>query len=173
MDRFFNKSLIKQALLTPEMVQELLHYDPLTGAMSWKVSRGRVKAGGRAGKLCKQGYWVVRINYQEYLAHRLAWLMMTGEWPQDMIDHENGKRFDNRWQNLRASCNGHNQQNRTKTWSKVGLLGVVAKGKKFAAQIYVDGKGRHLGCFKTKEEAHMAYLAAKQIHHPHAFVAAH
>ena len=50
-----------------------------------------------------------------------------------------------------------------------GALGVgpLPNGK-FKAQIVVNGKNRHLGCFETVEEASGAYLAAKRKHHPFA-----
>ena len=38
--------------------------------------------------------------------------------------------------------------------------------QKWQAQIYINGKAKYLGLFKTKEEAHAAYLAAKRELHP-------
>ena len=37
--------------------------------------------------------------------------------------------------------------------------------KRFRAHIYVDAKAIYLGSFKTEEEAHAAYKAAKLIYH--------
>lgn len=170
MDRFFNKQLIKQAALTSEMAHQLLHYDPLTGSMTWKVRRGSSKAGSRAGSLHHSGYMVVKIDHVNYLVHRLAWLMQTGSWPEELVDHRNGKSFDNRWENLRAASHALNQQNRVACIAKSGLMGVRKRGRLFWAQITVNKVTRQLGGFKTPEEAHSAYLAAKQIHHPHAFI---
>lgn len=48
-----------------------------------------------------------------FLAHRLVWLYMTGKWPENQIDHDNGDATDNRWVNLddvTRSKNGMNQK---------------------------------------------------------------
>lgn len=160
-----------QSALSATRLRQILHYDPLTGEFRWKVRHGRSAAGTRAGTLNTAKYWVISINCIRYRAHRLAWLYMTGEWPEFLIDHENGKGYDNRWTNLREATHAFNTQNKVKCASKVGLMGVTTNGRLFRAQITVKGRCRCIGSYKTAEEAHIAYLAAKKIHHPHAFVA--
>lgn len=46
--------------------------------------------------------------------------------------------------------------------STTGVLGVYKKSNRFIAQIKINKKKIHLGSFKTKEEAHQAYLKAKE-----------
>lgn len=161
----------KQDRLTADQVRDILHYNQLNGEFRWKVRAGRHQPGTRAGSLDTGKYWRIKIKGISYFAHRLAWLHMTGEWPEHLVDHENGKTYDNRWTNLRNATPAFNQQNKVKCTGKVGLMGVTTDGKLFKAQITVRGRCRRIGSYKTPEEAHIAYLAAKKIHHPHAFVA--
>lgn len=154
--------------LTAERARDLLSYCPETGAMTWNVRRKGVRVGGVAGHLHKAGYRRIRIDYQIYLAHRLAWLITHGSWPSDQIDHINGVRHDNRLANLREATNTENQQNQRKAMvdNKSGFLGVREQHGKFSAQIKVNGRYHHIGRFATAEEAHSAYRARKRELHP-------
>ncbi len=152
-------------MITYHRLLELLDYDPATGMFRWRVKRHRVKAGTVAGCLHGTGYVVISADGQIYLAHRLAWLWMTGKWPSDDIDHANLDRSDNRWSNLREATRSQNRANAPiHAHNKVRLKGVYrapAKlDKPFRAEIRKDGKRYFLGYFKTKEEAHAAYGAA-------------
>ena len=156
--------------LTADEVRERFDYCKRTGVLTRRIQMGPQKAGAKVTNINAQGYVTVSIKNKKYLAHRIIWLWVTGEWPENWVDHRNGKRHDNRWRNLRQADCAYNNQNRTRSWGKVGMLGVVAAGRKFAAQITVNGRSRRLGTFPTAEAAHMAYIAAKQIHHPHAHI---
>lgn len=106
----------------------------------------------------------ITLKGKDYLSHRLAWFYMTGAWPEQEIDHINGVRDDNRFANLREADRQINCQNVRKPYknNRTGLLGVKPSLGKFVARIYVDGKERHLGTFKTPGLAHAAYVAAKR-----------
>jgi hypothetical protein len=95
---------------------------------------------------------------------------MTGVSPKNYIDHINGNRSDNRFSNLREATHAQNRAN-SKHTNKIGLKGVglikwIPEGKRrWRAQITHNKKVIHLGCFHTKEEAHLAYCdAAKKLH---------
>jgi len=95
----------------------------------------------------------------------MAWLYMTGSWPAAEIDHRNGNKSDNRWENLRDVQPVVNQQNkrRAQSNSKTGFLGVMVSGDgRFCARIRVNGRNKHLGSFRSPELAHAAYLMAKR-----------
>jgi hypothetical protein len=101
---------MKSHELTHEMLLKRVRYDPLTGIFT------RVKYHGRAsGTPDKDGYLKISIRGAKYQAHRLAWLYMTGTLaPVDMhVDHINGIRDDNRWENLRLTTPTENQSYRT------------------------------------------------------------
>lgn len=147
-------------MLTAAELRELLHYEPSTGTFTWLVDKAStVKAGRVAGGLDGEGYIKIKINYKFYLAHRLAWLYMTGAWPERHIDHINGERPDNRWCNLRPADKIQNGANRrTGKNNTSGIKGVrwCSITDKWQARL----RRKHLGSYATKEEAAAAYAAA-------------
>lgn len=157
--------------LTAERLREVLAYDPESGLFTWLIRPSMaVRIGDVAGSLSDKGYLIIRINKQNYKGHRLAWLYIKGEWPVDQIDHINHVKSDNRVANLRAVTNAENGQNRDRPHrnSKSGVRGVhyVAARDRWCASIRVSGRLRHVGHYKTAEEAHQAYLNAKAELHP-------
>jgi hypothetical protein len=114
--------------------------------------------GERIDKTYSNGYSYVCFNGVWHSAHRLAWYIVTGKFPENEIDHINNCRSDNRFSNLREATKSQNQANGNcgKGYSK--------NGNKWKAAIKVNGKQIHLGTFQTKEEAASAYLAARHKH---------
>lgn len=154
--------------LTLQELKSLLAYDPDTGNLTWLNPLSvRVKPGDRAGSVSGQGYVTVRIKGTLYYAHRLAFLFMTGKWPEKLVDHIDGDRKNNRWSNLREATRQENAMNLhgAHADSATGVLGVSKRGAKFRAYITVDGKQKHLGYHETEEEASEAYQAQKQVLH--------
>ena len=159
-------------LLTAERLREILRYDPGTGQFACLVTRSNngAKAGAIAGTRKTNGYVYIQINHRMYLAHRLAWLYMTGEWPSREVDHEDTDPSNNRWSNLRLATSGENSQNQRRPGRRntSGYLGVSydkSRGK-YAATIGLNGRTIHLGRHDTPEEAHAAYVKAKRELHP-------
>jgi hypothetical protein len=152
-------------MITQERLRELVHYCPETGIFTHLESKGRKKAGTTAGSLRLDEYVYIMISGTRAMAHRFAWLYMTGEWPVADIDHIDGNKSNNSFNNLRdvsRSVNAQNQ-NRAKRTSKTGYLGVRYHGpNKFVAAISVNGKSIYLGVFGDSLDAHNAYLTAKR-----------
>jgi hypothetical protein len=150
-----------QYTLTPSRLREVVHYDPSSGVFVWLIApAGRFRVGGVAGSRHSQGYRKIMIDRHSYLAHRLAWLWMTGKWPVAQIDHINLDKNDNHWSNLRLATNSQNCANRNAQRNNTsGFKGVYwhKLGRKWAAQIWVFGECIYLGLFDTAEEAHAAY----------------
>jgi hypothetical protein len=123
------------------------------------------KKGQIAGYIDSSGYRQVRLNGKAVLVHRIIWVMHYDTYP-DQIDHINRDRLDNRLCNLRASNNTLNQHNATKRKdNSSGFQGVGYKNNRWVARITAYGKRHHLGSFRSPEEAHKAYLDAKEVLH--------
>lgn len=162
--------------ITPEIVRELLHYDPETGIFTWR-ERGRhwfqsyrsyrswngKNTGKRAGytHTDQSGYQCRCIQFlgNPTHEHRLAWLWMTDEPLPCQIDHENRIATDNRWSNLRAAdftTNARNaSMNRTNTSGYAGVSWVKRLGK-WKAYCGLDGKPRYLGVYSDINDAAQA-----------------
>jgi hypothetical protein len=80
--------------------------------------------------------------------------------PDNMqIDHINHNGLDNRKENLRLVTSRGNHLNRLNP-NKCGYPGLTKSWKKYRAQININGKKKHLGVFKTPEEAYAKYMEA-------------
>jgi hypothetical protein len=152
--------------LSQEKLKELLEYNPDTGVFIRKIRSGKnVKIGDVAGCLTNHGYISIRLFNRPFYVHRLVWLYIHGIWPEHDIDHINGIRKDNRLINLREAARFQNMQNvyRARSNNISGYLGVSYDrvGRNYYAQITLNGVVKHLGHFKTAEEASERYLSEK------------
>lgn len=154
--------------LTAEQLRDALIYDPATGNFVSRKDSSNRPAGTPCGSRCKGGYLIISVQGGRWFAHRLAWLYMTGKWPNDQIDHINGLRADNRFENLRDVDRFGNTQNlhKAKNRSKTGLLGVSPHQGRWRAMIHTRGKTTHIGMFSDQAAAHAAYIEAKRRLHP-------
>lgn len=150
-------------MITQGRLKEVLSYDPSTGSFVWIVTRRGLRAGSTAGGVRPDGYVRICVDGKLYYAHRLAFLFMEGEWPDDVIDHANGNPSDNRWVNLRAATQTQNLGNTAKRKLR-GYKGACFQKEKtkWRAVIQIDRKQRSLGLFDSELEAHAAYCEAAQ-----------
>lgn len=120
--------------------------------------------GDRAGTKSGSGYRHLSINRRLYMEHRLAWLYMTGSWPNLEIDHRNGIRDDNRFANLREVTVSQNRMNSLGQKRRVGPYPGVYQTKDgvFAAQIKFQGRVIPLGTHLTAEIAREVRIAAEK-----------
>lgn len=149
-------------MITQARLKELLHYDPLTGVFTWKVTRGsRAPLGAVVGTPSKKGYLSVEIEGRSYNLHQLAWLYEHGVWlPQ--VDHKDLIKSNNAILNLRPATTQENCAGRAlRQDNSTGFKGVsqVADGV-WRARIRVNYRGIHLGRFASAKAAAEAYDAA-------------
>ncbi|MDX3744647.1 HNH endonuclease signature motif containing protein, partial [Pseudomonas sp.] len=94
----------------PEKIAELLSYDHTTGLF---VRKRYIIGGDRSVKqrLDHDGYLRINVAKTSFKAHRLAWVLYYGKWPDGDIDHINCDRADNRIENLRECSRSQNCHN--------------------------------------------------------------
>jgi len=167
-------------VLSVSKLHEMLTYYPDNGALVWKERpRSHFKSdrdhlwwnktfsGSLALNYQKHnGYLEGTIDGKPYLAHRVIWYMVHGEWP-DQIDHINGNKNQNHLSNLRnvdQRTNGRNQKRSSLNTS--GVTGVYwhKTSSKWRSVIKVDGHRKYLGHFddfneavKARKEAEVKY----------------
>lgn len=156
--------------LEAEEVGRLLHYVPDTGRFywcerpriyftsdsQWKRWNTRYARKEAFTALSSTGYREGAIFRRTFKAHRVAWLLFHGRWPEGQIDHINGNRADNRICNLRDVTQTENNRNQTiSLHNSSGFCGVFwhQRQRKWCARVGVSGKQVHLGSFDSFDEA--------------------
>jgi hypothetical protein len=165
--------------LQQSILQELLTYNPDTGLFTWKhrnrrwfasdkeFGRWNTRYAEKTALTAKiEGYPMGHIFNKPYKAHRVAFCMTYGYWPE-CVDHINGVRDDNRLCNLKEANkveNGRNQKKNTRNTS--GVTGVYwwKAGGVWRAEIGVSRNKVYLGSFSTKDEAVAARKAAEKMY---------
>lgn len=148
-------------------VRSRYDYEPEAGVFRAKTQHGPWKrgraVGGRSG-----GYIKLKWGGRQVLAHRVAWIWMTGEWPDGLVDHIDGDGLNNRWSNLRLATNAENLWNRGRqincTSGRKGAF-YNRRRKQWFAQIKVNGQLHFLGYHESRDQAAKAYAgAASRLH---------
>lgn len=137
--------------LTQSRLKELLAYSPETGVFVRRKGRGGKRAGSAVGcvvSICGRKYRTISIDGWNYSAHRLAFLYMTGEWPEQAVDHKDGDGLNNIFTNLRAVTQQENLKN--KRLSKNNTLGIpgvywMESRNRYRCEIGINGRGKRLG----------------------------
>lgn len=158
------------------MRAKALSYDEVSEAFEvidgqlWR--KGYVDFNGRVrrNKLVKNvsnhidGYCTVKLKNRTVRYHQIIWVLFNGSiTPNCMIDHIDGNRLNNSIDNLRLVLNRQNSQNRcTHRQGKLPGCNFHKPTRKWRAEIWINGKNKHIGLYKTEQEAHAAYLKAVQ-----------
>lgn len=150
--------------ITQNELKNLFSYDPETGIFIRLVTTSpNAQMGNEAGCIVKSRntfYKKIVINGPVYFAHRLAWLYMTGSFPQKELDHIDGDGLNNKFNNLREATRSQNGANSgTRKNNKLGVKGVYHDkiNGGYVAQIGFKNQLFYLGYFKNLEAAKKAY----------------
>jgi hypothetical protein len=153
---------------TVERIRELFHYEVVTGRFYRKVATKNTKIGPAKVNDNGRGYLYIFVDGKRYAVHRLAYIWITGEWPEHEVDHINHTRDCNAWHNLRHATAVENRQNSSlRSDNSSGIKGVsfVKPNNNWCARIYKDGVKHWIGVFPTKEEAAAALRVARETLH--------
>lgn len=158
--------------LTAEYLRSRLDYDPATGVFTWRPRDVEIPqhagwnmkwAGRRAGVVRGGKYRSICLDNSRYYEHHLAWLYVTGQWPEGELDHRNRRGTENAFANLRPADRSQNCANtRVSSRNSSGAKGVspCARDGRWQVQIKVRGVRHFLGRFDTVAEGKAAYDAA-------------
>ena len=131
-------------------IQNNLVYFPETGEIFWKM-KGPNRKKGPVGTLTSRGYLRVAINKKAIFLHRAAWVLMTGNYPPEFIDHINRDKTDNRWSNLRSASRSENAWNaKLSSRNTSGVKGLSYNKKTGLWRAQICRVSKH---FKSKESA--------------------
>lgn len=166
---------IRKSNVSIAMLREIISYDQVSGKLYWRercakhFQNGRHSAEHTAAKwnaryagrpaltaIEVSGYGHGDIFGKRYKAHRVAWALYYGKWPDSEIDHINGDPADNRIENLRCVTKEQNMRNQRRSIAnKSGVTGVcwASHRSKWSAQIKVGGRKHHLGLFSVFADA--------------------
>jgi hypothetical protein len=154
-------------------LQSRLDYDPATGLLTWRnrtvthpahIGWNTRFEGKVAGTVQNCGYLMLKTSAGMMLAHRVAWAIHYGEWPDGELDHRDNDKHNNRIDNLRIADRCNQMWNRPGR-NRLGYKGVSLDGSRYRAKIVVKGDLIELGRFDTPQAASTAYQkAAREFH---------
>jgi hypothetical protein len=127
----------------------------------WKRHNRRFAGTEALCTVSKQGYLYGALGRKIYLTHRVIWKLKTGKEPPPVIDHRDGNKQNNAWENLREATHAQNCMNRKQGSRCSGYRGVYPSRKRWMARMNSPHR-MYLGTFDTPEEAFAARLAAEQ-----------
>ncbi len=134
-----------------DAIKKYISYNSETGELTY------IKSGKKCSRLDKDGYVRVSVSRQNYLGHRVAWVLHYGEEPATSIDHKNRVRNDNRIDNLRLATVVQQSANRN-----TAVKGIHKKGNRWRAKIHHLGEVIWLGSYECPLLARMASIENTQ-----------
>lgn len=155
--------------INQKLLIKLIHYNPKTGELVRIAKLNKEHNIFPCKKFKPQsitphGYYQLNILGRPYTLHRLIFLYMTGSFPKEDVDHIDGNRLNNKWNNLREVSRGKNLKNiGLRSTNKSGHIGVYCRKdtKKYSAYINHKGKKYSLGDFEKYEDAVKVRLKAE------------
>tara|TARA_R100000951_G_C2616669_1_gene172999 strand:- start:144 stop:635 length:492 start_codon:yes stop_codon:yes gene_type:complete len=154
-----------------EMLDNLFRYEGDMLYKKWKGKRKWVCCNDL--KLSGNGYIQIGVNGKMMLLHRLVYLFHNPEWnisdncSDNLIDHINGNKLDNRIENLRVVTHSQNTQNITHCRGHP-IRGVSYKTRNnvWTAHWSINGKQKAKS-FKTESEALEYRAEMVALHYTH------
>lgn len=163
--------------ITAQYLSECFDYNKNTGELFWKARpihhfkslKGQQTfngqfAGKKSGRVNSTGYFRITVSGKDMLNHRIVIALETGVIPTDEVDHINGIRTDNRYENLRVVSRQINSKNmKLYTTNTSGISGVSwnKRKSKWKSVIWFNCVEKHLGYFDSIIDAFNARVIAE------------
>ena len=155
--------------LAVSTLDDLLSYDSETGKLQWKVRNRehfncdwsfkvwnkRYSTTVALNTKTKSGHRSGRIFDKGYLAHRVAWALHYGVWPDGELDHIDGDGSNNTIVNLRVVTSSENSMNtKVHGHNTSGHTGVYFENYSSRWVASAERRGKRVKArFKSKQEA--------------------
>lgn len=172
--------MANKPLPTPDVLRQLLRYEPRTGKLfwlergpewfsggcrtpEWRANNWNARhAGEETGHVLPNGYMQICLFSRRISFHRVAWAIFHGCYPppDKQIDHIDRDKSNNRISNLRAVSLRENIWNRSSTRDDAIGAYWMPRNKKWQSSIGWNGKQVYLGIFRQREDALQAYTTA-------------
>jgi hypothetical protein len=158
---------------TNELPKNSEHWAAIDGYINYEVSWwGRVR-NTRTGRILKPqtsgpGYLMVRLSKNGKALIHYIHKLVAREWvgnPEEKrcVDHVDGSRTNNHWENLRYATHSENLMNKRGHKNCSSVYKGVSFDKnsgKWVVRIKVAGVNKNMGLFNIEREAAEAYNAA-------------
>lgn len=172
----YHAPLPSQAILN-----EYFRYDKVSGKLFWRVgtefrpgyTRRNEKEAGSRMYPDENSYMALRLKQKAFMVHRIIWCLVTGKDPEELeIDHIDGIKDNNKWDNLRLATHDNNNQNtKIQSNNSSGFKGVAWHKQRQCWRAYVSvgprgsSKQISLGLHRTAEAASEAVrVYREQLH---------
>jgi hypothetical protein len=145
----------------------------IDGYKNYQVSWwGRVRNSKTArilrGRVCSHGYMSVNLSKKGKVTTHTIHKLVAQEWVSNpgkkrCVDHVDGCKTNNHYENLRWATYAENNRNRKKQANTTSIYKGVSFDKnsgKWLARIMVDGTAKCLGAFEIERGAAEAYNAS-------------
>jgi hypothetical protein len=155
--------------LAHKILHDLINYDPKTGVVEWRERNRKYFSRNQdwrrwnnrfsrqsVNSINGTGYYRIGIFGKRYLLHRIIWFYITGYWPDNLIDHDDQNKLNNKWRNLKASTKILNAQNiKLRERNTSGFNGVswCKSRQNWETYITVNKKRINLGRYNELEVA--------------------